>query len=614
MTAHHSRLEANVIHRVLLVGMILGACGDNRSSESVDGGMKRPDAMTDGTFDAQLDGDVTGFTVGGNATGVRGTVVLTLTTGTDTRHVALNADGPFAFPGVVAAGSDVVITTTNNCDLLGATVTNLSADVSTVEAFCEGVVQLSSVAFASGTPAVPFTSTLAPTFDPAAYAYAGTRPFFMDDTDMLSLTPAAAYPNLPSITVYTDAVTSGQPSPAHAVGTQAPVRLQHGATLDRTYQFTLLPGTPAETAFVKASPPVFQDVWGSAVALSGNVLVVGSPVHGGTGVAYVMRRGSTGWSQEQIVTPTSVAGAKAGTSVAIDGDVFVVGANMAGSGTAYVYRYAALSSTWVLDGTLTPTSTVGDGCGTSVAISGSRIIIGCPAEKGSGNKAAVGAVYMYRYDTPTSAWVADGTVKGANTQDQLGAAVAISGTTALAAAPLEENGTATDAGGVHVLVRGASSWSQQGTTLRGDAITGAHFGMAVAISGDYAVVGAPDASTSFAFIFQRVGTTWSVDGSKLEPTLLTVEQARFGQSVAIDGIHAVIGAPLQDGGIVDSGVAHAYRRESNGWTSSRVVGASNAANLSRFGASVAVDGEWFVVGSTNESTTLANSGAVYVFR
>jgi len=190
----------SVIHTVLLCGVLLVACGDNRSRDSVDGGIQRPDAFTDGSFDVRFDGPVIGFTVGGNATGVRGTVVLTLTTGTDTRHVAINADGPFVFPGVVEAGSDFTITTTNTCDVLGATGTNVTADVTTVETFCEGVVQLASVAFASGTPAVAFTSTLTPAFDPAAYTYVGTRPFFMDDTDVISVTPTAAYPTLPSIT------------------------------------------------------------------------------------------------------------------------------------------------------------------------------------------------------------------------------------------------------------------------------------------------------------------------------------------------------------------------------------------------------------------------------
>jgi len=574
MTVFHSRLRMNVIHVILLSGLLLVACGDNRS-RMLDGGVVgRPDAIVDGSLDARFDGAVTGFTVDGTAVGVRGTVVLTLTTGTDTRHVAINADGPFVFPGVVEAGSDFAITTTNTCDVIGATGTNVSADVTNVEVFCEGVVQLASVAFASGAPAVAFTSVLTPAFDPAAYTYAGTRPFFMDDTDLISVTPTAAYPALPSLTVYTDPTLSGQPSPARAVGTLAPVRLQHAPTLDRTYQFTLIPSKPTQTAFLKASTPAGTDRVGTVVALSGNVLVVGAPGRAGIGAAFVLRRGATSWTEEQVMTPTAVAGAKAGSAVAIDGNVLVVGAPFAAGcvGRAYVSRHAVTSGTWPLagGGTLAPTNQAGSRCGTAAAVSGAWLIIGCPGEKGNGNATSAGAVYMYRYDTTSNTWVADGTFKGANQTDQLGTAVALSGTTALAAAPYEDNGTTADAGGVHVLVRSASTWSQQGSTLRGDVTANSRFGLAVAISGDYAVVGAPGASSGFANVFHRVATTWSLDGSKLVPTLtVAADPAAFGNSVSIDGTYVVIGAPKQTSTVIaGAGAVTAYRRKANGWTNS----------------------------------------------
>lgn len=606
-----------MIHAVLLSGLLLLACGDNRARPADgDGGVGRPDARVDGPGDASVDAPLIGFAVGGTAVGVRGNVVLTLTTATDTRHATINADGAFTFPGRVAPGSSFVITTASTCDLFGETGTNVTADVTTVEAFCEGVVQLADVAFASGVPAVAFTSTLTPAFDPGAYTYSGTRPFFMDDSDVISVTPTAAYPTLPTITVYTDATSSGQSSPSHVVGTVAPVRLQHAPTLDRTYQFTLIPSRPTQAAFLKASTPASSDNMGT-VALSGSVLVAGAPMRAGTGAAFVLRRGATGWTEEQVVQPTAVAGARAGNAVAIDGDVLVVGAPFdatGGSGRAYVYRYAVASGTWIVDagGTLAPNTTAGVRCGSAVAISGTQIIIGCPGEKGQGNATDAGAVYMYRYDAPTSAWVADGTFRGLNATDTLGAAVAISGTSALVGAPNEDNGTTSDAGGVHVLVRGASSWSKQGSTLRGELTAGSRFGTAVAISGDYAIVGAPDVSSGSAYVFHRVATTWSQDGPTLAPTAPS-DPAAFGRAVAIDGTHAVIGAPKEDGSAGDTGAVHAYRREATGWTTSFVIGASNP-SAARFGASVAVDGEWIAAGAPEESTTATLSGAVYVFR
>lgn len=587
------------------------------------------DAGTDGTSDADIDGDapsdadpdapaVTGITIGGTAFGIRGTVVLTLSAGGSTQNVPLNDDGAFVFPAAVPAGSSFSVTTaTVSCDVIGGSGTDVQADVSTVQLFCGGVVDLATAAFATGTPAVPFASILTPAFDPGASAYTGTRPFFMDDTDMISVTPTAVYPNLASISVYTDATTSGAASPPHALGAAVPVRLQHAPGLDRTYQFTLVPAKPAQTAFLKAATPASFDSFGQ-VALAGDVLVVGAPNRGGTGAAFVLRRAAAVWSQEQVLQPTATSGARAGVAVAIDGDVLVIGAPTATTGgRAYVYRYNATSQSWELDGggVLVGSTTAAAACGVAVAISGPYIAVGCPGEKGNGNATNVGAVHFFLYDATSSTWVADGSFKGATAGDELGSAVALSGTTAVVGAPNEDDGTTSDAGGVHVYVRGASSWSQQGSTLHGDPAANGHFGRAVAISGDVAVVGAPDASTGFAYVFQRTAGTWSLDGPKLAPILIAAlpELARFGVAVAIDGTHVAIGAPLQDTAVGDSGAVRVYRRESDGWSNSHTIEASMP-SASRFGASVALDGEWCAVGAPEDSTAVAGSGAVHVFR
>jgi hypothetical protein len=604
--------------RALSISLLLCACGDNAALPS-DAAPDVTDASVadDLSIDSSVDAPVTGLTIGGTALGVRSTVVLAVTTGTDTRHVVINADGPFQFPGLVPEGSSIVVTTPS-CDVLGGSRTGITADVNTVEVYCAGVVELTGIAFGSGVPAVTFASALSPAFDPGADAYTGTRPFFMDDTDLVSVTLTPAYPTVPTISVYADPTFAGQASPYHVLGAAVPVRLQHPATLDRTYEFTLVPAKPAQEAALKAAMPAAFDMFGT-VALSGDRLVVGAPYRGGTGAAFVQRRGAAGWTQEQVVQPTAIAGAHAGAAVAIDGDVLVIGAPADAidiSGRAYVYRYNAASTSWLLDGggTLSATTPAADAsCGASVAISGARIIIGCPGEKGKGNAMNAGAVYMFRYDAPSSTWVADGTFKGAKAGDFFGSAVGLSGASAIVGAPFEADGTTIGAGGARVLVRGASTWAQQGTTLRGDAVTGSHFGQAVAISGDDVIVGAPDTSSGAAYVFQRVAGAWSRDGPKLVPALGAPELVQFGSSVAIDGTHVVVGAPKEDGGILDAGMVHAYRREADGWTNTHTVGATNP-SASDFGACVSLDGEWFAVGAPRDGSIASQSGAVYVFR
>ena len=73
------------------------------------------------------------FIADGVALGMRGTVVLTLTTGPDTQHAIVDDDGVFQFPGLVPPGSSYLVTTADtSCDVIGESGTNVSANVTSV--------------------------------------------------------------------------------------------------------------------------------------------------------------------------------------------------------------------------------------------------------------------------------------------------------------------------------------------------------------------------------------------------------------------------------------------------------------------------------------------------
>ena len=98
-------------------------------------------------------------------------------------------------------------------------------------------------------------------------------------------------------------------------------------------------------------------VFGSAVAIEGDVLVVGSPEsevvlkQPGPGAAYVFRRQGGQWVQEQRLSPVDLSdGDRFGEVVAISGDRILVGAfyhtvSAGADGAAYVFRHDG--STWV---------------------------------------------------------------------------------------------------------------------------------------------------------------------------------------------------------------------------------------------------------------------------
>ena len=141
------------------------------------------------------------------------------------------------------------------------------------------------------------------------------------------------------------------------------------------------------------------------------------------------------------------------------------------------------------------------------------------------------------------------------------------------------------------------------------------FGNSVAVNGDTAVIGASgdddngEASGS-AYVFTR-----SAGGVWIEQQKLTAsdgaEEDHFGHSVAVNGDTAVIGALGDDDDGEASGSAYVFSRSAGGvWIEQQKLTASDAAVDDNFGFSVAVDGDTAVIGAYADDE---GSGAAYVF-
>ena len=134
--------------------------------------------------------------------------------------------------------------------------------------------------------------------------------------------------------------------------------------------------SPVETKLT-APDAELDDQFGRAVAVQGNVAVVGAPndqaAGYGTGAAYVFEKTTSGWQLQQKLTALDGSSYSFfGTSVAVDGDRIVVGAygdQNAGiyAGAAYVFVRAG--SQWTAEQKLTGSeNSVADSFGISVAI------------------------------------------------------------------------------------------------------------------------------------------------------------------------------------------------------------------------------------------------------
>lgn len=389
----------------------------------------------------------------------------------------------------------------------------------------------------------------------------------------------------------------------------------NGSGRGAVYIFNRSGSTWTETAYLKAGDPPATPLnnhhFGEAIALSGNTLVVGAPgeesdatgVNGNSnnqgslaGAAYVFVLNNGIWTQQAYLKAGNTGYLDFfGSAVAIDGDIIVVGAegedggsttingpdnnDAPESGAAYVYERTG--TTWAFTATLkAPNAEGGDLFGSSVAVSGTTIVIGALDEDGSArtingafdNTAALGGA-AYVFEKVGGVWTFHSYLKSFNLDpgDRFGASVAIQGDTVMVGALGEagssrvvngpDNNDSLSDGAVYEFTRSGGVWSQGDYIKPGNYWPTMTFGWAVALDGDRMIAtaksemssstgvdGPTDDSGAFnsgaAYLFERVNGTWTqIHFLKASNTRL---QNEFGQSAAISGRTALVGTGLDD--------------------------------------------------------------------
>jgi hypothetical protein len=153
-------------------------------------------------------------------------------------------------------------------------------------------------------------------------------------------------------------------------------------------------------------------------------------------------------------------------------------------------------------------------------------------------------------------------------------------------------------------VAGGSAF-QQAKLTASDAASGDSFGDSIAIDGSTAVVGAynKNSDTGAAYVFVRSGSAWSQQ-AKLAARGTSGES--LGWSVAIYGSTAMLGAPSNH---FDTGAAYMFVRSGSAWSQRAKLTAADAASGDDFGLLVALYGSTAVVGAPYKTS---NTGAAYV--
>jgi hypothetical protein len=311
----------------------------------------------------------------------------------------------------------------------------------------------------------------------------------------------------------------------------------------------------SQQAQLTAPDGIFFDGFGTAVAISGDTIAVGSPNHAGSrGAVYVFQRTGSTWAlQQKLSTLDAAESGELGSSVAMQGNTLVVGAkgewSVSGISNGAAYVFVRNGTVWTQQQRLIGNN--GPGIiyfGNSVAIDADTAVVGAfHANSGTGT-----ATVFQRAGSVWSRQVMlmPGDAGGWSGQpNYFGSGVSVGGEFALIGAFIAD-GSEVDQGAAYVFGPSGATWTRQEKLVDSEGHSGDRFGASVAISGDgsIGVVGAYSASTDqghqgAVYVVARAGSTWIQ-----QQRLIAPDTQEMGASVAIGGTSLLLGAPESDGG------------------------------------------------------------------
>ncbi len=378
-----------------------------------------------------------------------------------------------------------------------------------------------------------------------------------------------------------------------------------------------------------ASDGAALDFFGDSMSLSGDTLVVGANgadvgENKNQGAAYLFVRSGGIWGEQQILFSAHGTAAEwFGSSVVVQGDTVLVGAaqtqidDNAGQGAVHVFTRH--NATWIESQRLVAADgQANDYFGRSVALDGDTAIIGASSAD-VGSLSAVGKLYaLHRQQVPWPSTASIVANDGASS-DSFGIAVALDGDTALVGASNAVVGGRIFQGAAYIYVRSGPLWIQQ-QKLVGAGARWEFFGSAVELAGDTAVVGSPGAdikgseNRGAAYIFTRSGTIWSEQQKLVADTGDPFDL--FGSAIALQGNTLILGAPGVDmEGHEDRGAAYLFTYDGSQWVQSQKLAAADGQAGDSFGAAVTLDGEMAVVSASGAAVNgQGHQGAAYVFQ
>eukprot|EP00968_Pinguiococcus_pyrenoidosus_P016536 scaffold1606_cov177-Pinguiococcus_pyrenoidosus.AAC.2 len=388
-----------------------------------------------------------------------------------------------------------------------------------------------------------------------------------------------------------------------------------------------------DTTKLLAPDGASSDLFGVAVAISGNLAIVGAlgddDKGRDSGSAYIFRSDDDGnsWTlQQKLTAPGGAVEDWFGASVAISGNLAIVGAfrdddKGLDSGSAYIFRSDDDGESWAFQRKLTaPDGAINDWFGVSVAISGNLAIVGASQADAAFDS---GSAYIFHSDDDGKPWTFQQklTAFDGASDDWFGYSVAISGNLAIVGAYADDD-KGRDSGSAYIFHSDddGNSWTLQQKLTAFDGASDDWFGFAVAISGNLAIVGAHydddkggDSGSAYIFRSDDDGNSWT-----FQQKLIASDGGggqHFGYSAAISGNLTIVGAPRDDDKGSRSGSAYIFHSDDDGksWTFQQKLTAFDGAYGDQFGWPVAISGDLAIVGARLDNDKGRSSGSAYIY-
>jgi hypothetical protein len=322
--------------------------------------------------------------------------------------------------------------------------------------------------------------------------------------------------------------------------------------------------------------------------------------------------GLTATLAQTINSPTPATDGRFGDSISISGKYALIGARNEGSykGRAHIFD--------MTNGQLVHTLgdfTIGGsfpGFGYSSDIEGNYAAVGSYGEPGPAGEYDAGVVRVYDVTSGNLLYtIQNPTQTKAN--DWFGQSLRISGIYLIVGTWRDGDVGGSESGRAHIF---DMSTGNLVSTINNPSSTptGHKFGWSVAISGNYAIIGAKSADSGKAYIFDIT------NGTLIKTLDNQTAFGEFGGAVAISGNYLIVGAHGSGddtGGY--SGKVYIYRTTSGDWSDAILLHSISNPNpdgnglFDFFGISVDISGTYAVASGGGENSPTYRSGKAYIF-